>query len=96
MVQKYRKQTDKFVLLTINFLPDQDYAVPALLKQANFTFTALRVPDREWAPKNYGIMAAPSNFLLNQEGHIVFRPYAGDLDQRQNVEDVIDALLART
>lgn len=96
MVQKYRKQSDKFVLLTINFVPDQDYAVPALLNQGNYTFTSLRVPDRQWAFQNYGVLSGPTNFLLDQGGHIVHSPYVHSNSDRETVESVIDALLART
>jgi hypothetical protein len=96
MVQKYRKQTDKFVLLTVNFVPDQDYAAPALLQRANCTFTALRVPDRQWAFQNYGVLAGPTNFLLDQGGRIVYSPYVHSNSDRETVESVIDALLARS
>ena len=39
----------------------------------------------------------PSNFLLNQEGHIVYVPHVlSSNSDRETVEGVIDALLARS
>ena len=85
-MQKYRSQSDKFVVVTVNIEASQDFFVPSIMRRGNYTFMTLRVPSREWADSTFGLEGAPYNFLLDHQGRVLYR---------EGEEDQIDELLAR-
>jgi hypothetical protein len=85
-VQKYRSQSDKFVVVTVNMSPSEDSFVPSIMRRGNYTFMTLRVPSEDWADLTFGFTFEPVNFLLDHQGRVLYR---------EGEEDQIDELLAR-
>lgn len=94
LLDRYHARKAKFVLLAINMRPEQDYAVQPFLKQRNFTFTALKVPDGQWAERKYGIESAPGTFLLDGQGQLIYKPGpVHSPEELETLESQIDMLL---
>jgi hypothetical protein len=57
-------------------------------------FTLLKVPEAGWAKREYNVSGAPTNFLLDAEGRIVFRPRVNNRETQRTMEQEIESLLA--
>ena len=90
----FEKYKDRgFVILALNVLPEEaDLVAPYLGKNA----PGVRPLETtgEWAEQTYGVRGIPSNFLLDRNGRIVFRPgvIRSPRDQR-TFELQVEALL---
>jgi thiol-disulfide isomerase/thioredoxin len=62
-----------FVILAINVEPPEDEMVLPYLKQNRYGFFPLK-SNWEWARENYAVRGAPTNFLIDREGRVVFKP----------------------
>lgn len=93
-LKKYGPQG--FVVLAINIVPDEDADVLPLLKTKGFDFTALKMPDENWARDNYKVNAAPLNFLLDAQGRLIFKPKIADKSTQSRFFGEIETLLKRT
>jgi len=91
MLDKYGPQG--FTVITINIQPRQD-AVAAVFT-AYYGFVSLRVPDADWANRQYGIESLPTNVLIDRQGRAVFWPAFWGFDPRHEFELELQALLAR-
>lgn len=84
-----------FVILAINLEPPEDDMVLPYLKNNRYDFIPLKA-NWEWAKENYGVRGAPTNFLLDREGRVVFKPgVIRSEDAHRTFELQIEALLAR-
>lgn len=82
--------------LAINGLPEQDEYVLPFVKGTKYSFTPLRTKEG-WAEEVYKVRGYPSNFLIDQEGRIVFSNFMiHDEPNERMLELMISALLARS
>jgi thiol-disulfide isomerase/thioredoxin len=66
-------KSDQFVMLAINVHPEEDAFVLPYLKGNKFDFIPLR-GSAEFAAKEYNAIGMPTNFLIDQQGRIIFKP----------------------
>ncbi|MBO9635002.1 MAG: redoxin domain-containing protein [Chitinophagaceae bacterium] len=82
--------------IAINGIPEQDEYVLPFVKGTKYTFTPLRTKEG-WAEEAYKVRGYPSNFLIDQEGKIVFSNFMiHDEPNERMLELMISALLARS
>ncbi len=93
VLDKYKDRG--FVILALNVYPQEDDMVMPYLRNNAFTFRPLKT-DTDWAEKSYGARGFPSNYLVDQDGRIVFKPgvIRGEREQR-SFELQIEMLLDR-
>jgi thiol-disulfide isomerase/thioredoxin len=95
LVNEYRRKTDKFVLLPVNVVPEQNDDVLPLFARMKLTLAPLKAPDENWELTNYGVSGGPHNFLLDSEGRTIYsRFYALNPEELASVETRIDWLLS--
>lgn len=92
-LKKYGPQG--FVVLAINIIPDEDDQVLPLLKTKGFDFIALKVPNKNWARDQYKVNAAPLNFLLDEQGRMIFKPKISDKSTQSRFFGEIETLVKR-
>lgn len=90
VVKKYDKK--KVAYLGINVFPNQDDYVLPFMKGTKYSFTPLKSTSA-WAEKHFGVRGAPTNFLLDKEGNIVFANFRTDQHNERTLEIMIDSLL---
>lgn len=85
--------TQGFVILAINVEPPEDEMVLPYLKQNRYGFIPLK-SNWEWAKENYAVRGAPTNFLIDRAGRVVFKPgVIRGADAHRTFELQIEALL---
>lgn len=93
-IKKFKGRKD-FAYIGINIVPYQDDYVLPFMKSSGYSFTPLR-DTKEWQK---GPMdnrnAAPVNFLLDQDGKIIFSRFRTDADNEDELEMMISQLLNR-
>ncbi|MBO9732826.1 MAG: redoxin domain-containing protein [Chitinophaga sp.] len=83
---------DNVNYIGVNILAEQDEYVIPFLKSSKYTFTPLR--DKETARTNLPVRGAPSNFLIDQEGRIIFSNFMIQTPEAQlMLQDMINLLL---
>lgn len=82
----------KVVYVGINVDPYQDPYVLPLMKNAHYTFIPLR-GSNEFAKRYYGVDGDPTNFLIDQNGNIIFKDFRIDGSNQRTLEMMIDTLL---
>jgi len=71
VLDKYKDRG--FAILSLNVLPEEaDFVMPYLTKN-RFGFRPLET-STDWADKTYGARGFPTNFLVDGEGRIIFKP----------------------
>ncbi|HEY3884311.1 MAG TPA: redoxin domain-containing protein, partial [Vicinamibacterales bacterium] len=71
VLTKYKNRG--FTILSLNVLPEEhDFVMPYLSKNG-FGFRPLETTT-EWAEKAYGARGYPTNFLVDRDGRIIFKP----------------------
>jgi thiol-disulfide isomerase/thioredoxin/Flp pilus assembly protein TadD len=71
VAEKYRSRG--FEVLALNVHPDEDAFVVPYMRNNKFLFRPLKT-DAAWAKDNYGAIGMPSNYLVDHEGRIMFKP----------------------
>jgi tetratricopeptide (TPR) repeat protein len=94
---RLQKALDKYgtrglTIITINVRPAQD-AIAAVL-MGRYGFVALRVPDGQWALKNYHIDTTPTNILIDRRGRALFQPAFWGFDPQHTFELLVETLLS--
>lgn len=87
-----RFESRGFVILAINISPEEAPRVLPFLRNGAYRFIPLS-PPADWAKNAFGVEGAPTNMLVDPEGHVVFKP--GMLRSNQSIDalaDVIDDL----
>lgn len=82
-----------FEILTINIYPAEDGKVLPTLNARGVTFVPLRMPDDEFAAREYRVGGAPSNFLLDGDGRVAGKPLLHDEASAVAFEAQVDSLL---
>ncbi|MEX8546933.1 MAG: redoxin domain-containing protein [Mucilaginibacter sp.] len=91
VLKKFSK--NDIAYLGLNLEPSQDQAVPAFLKETGYTFMALHDnPGRDKG--NLAAPGAPSNYLIDQKGRIVFSGFRIDAENEKMLERMIKETLA--
>ncbi|MBV8251681.1 MAG: redoxin domain-containing protein [Chitinophaga sp.] len=76
----------------VNIMADQDDYVIPFVKSSKYTFTPLK--DKEADRTNLPVRGAPSNFLIDQEGRIIFSGFMIQTPEAQlMMQDMINLLL---
>ncbi|MBK8607956.1 MAG: TlpA family protein disulfide reductase [Chitinophagaceae bacterium] len=84
-----------FVYLGINILGDQDDYVVPFMKSSGYSFIPLK-DNKDWQKgplDNRG--AAPVNFLIDQDGRIIFSNFRTDGSNEATLEMMIQSLLVK-
>lgn len=92
-LNKYRPQG--FEVLLINILPKEDHLAVSTLTDRKNDFISLKIPAEKWAQTEYGVTGTPVNYLLDEEGRIIFRPRVDNFAGQRLLETEIEMLLSR-
>lgn len=84
-----------FEMLLVNIVPKEDERALPVLNEHKMDVISLKIPEDKWAVKEYGIAGAPTNFLIDSEGRILFRPRVNTAGEVRDFEAQIDMLLNR-
>lgn len=90
VAKKYQSQG--FVILAVNGIPQQNSLVPGVLR--NYHITGLNVPSDKWARQYDNVRGFPTNYLLDSDGRIMAHPRVDSTDALKAFEAQIDTLLA--
>jgi len=88
-----RFNKNEVIYLGLNLEPSQNEAVLPFLKQTGFSFTPLH-DDRGRQKGNLTADGAPTNYLIDQKGRIVFSGFRIDAENERTLELMIKELLA--
>jgi thiol-disulfide isomerase/thioredoxin len=89
VVRKYGK--DQLAYIGINIEHDQDPYVAPFMKQSGYSFTPVR--DERDKRGNLKAIGAPTNYLIDKEGNIVFSNFRTDEHNHRTLELMINELL---
>jgi thiol-disulfide isomerase/thioredoxin len=92
VMDKFKGQEVAYV--GINVVPDQDEYVLPFMKGTGYSFTPLRATG-EWAAKVYKVRGEPTNFLIDQQGQLVFTDFRIDGGNERTLELMISSVLKR-
>jgi thiol-disulfide isomerase/thioredoxin len=91
VIRKFSKENVAY--LGINIVPEQgEYVVP-FMKSSGYSFIPLKGENDKQG--NLIAKGAPTNYLLDQEGRIVFKNFRTDDNNERQLELMIDELLDR-
>lgn len=94
--QTYRKYKDQgFTILAINIVSAEDGDVLKTLRDKGVSFTALQMPDKDFASRTYKVAQAPVNFLIDRQGRFLFQPQIHDRETARTFELEVEMLLKR-
>jgi thiol-disulfide isomerase/thioredoxin len=91
ILSKY--QSKGLVIISPNVMPAQDALVLPYMNGMRFGFIPVHGSE-DWAGKAYGARGYPSNYLIDRQGRIVYKPgVIRDADARRTLELQIEAVL---
>lgn len=93
VIDKFKGQPVAYV--GINVAPSQDPYVLPFMKGTGYSFVPLR-GNSDWAWKHYKVRGEPTNFLIDQNGQIIFSNFRIDGNNEQTLELMIKELLAKS
>jgi thiol-disulfide isomerase/thioredoxin len=85
---------DSVVYIGINVLPSQDGYVLPLMENKKYSFIPLR-GSTSFALEKYGVTGQPSNFVIDQNGMIVFKDFRINGQNRRTLELMVSSLLEK-
>lgn len=86
---------EKFVILAINVHPNEDQFVMPYMKGNAYDFIPLRA-EEGWASRDYKARGYPANYIVDQEGRIVYKPgVVRGTDGQRKLEMQIETILSR-
>jgi thiol-disulfide isomerase/thioredoxin len=85
----YKGQQVTFI--GINVSPEQDPYVMPFMQNTKYTFIPLHGTDE--TIKDYGVRGEPENFLIDQNGKIVYKDFRIENDNHRTLELMINSLL---
>jgi tetratricopeptide (TPR) repeat protein len=89
VIRKFKNRNVKYV--GINISPEQDEYVVPFVRSSGYSFTPLKdEPDKRG---NLTARGAPTNYLLDKDGNIVFRNFRTDDANERTLELMIEGLL---
>jgi thiol-disulfide isomerase/thioredoxin len=89
VVNKFSR--DKLAYVGINMAPEQDAYVETFMKNTKYSFIPVR--DEETKRGNLKAIGAPTNYLLDKNGNIVFSNFRIDESNQRTLELMISELL---
>ena len=92
-LDKYKSQG--FEILAINIVSSEDKDVLQTAKDKKISFITLKMPDKDFAIREYKVNQAPVNFLLDADGRFVYQPAIHDRETARTFELEIELLLKR-
>lgn len=92
VAKKYQSQG--FVILAINGLPEQNSLAPGILK--NYDIVGLKVSSDKWAKQYDNVQGYPTNYLIDAEGRIMAHPRVYSGETLQELETQINVLVAHS
>ena len=92
VVNKYDKKQLSY--LGINVFPEQDDYVVPFMKGTKYSFIPLRGTS-EWAADVYKVRGEPTNFLIDQNGNIVYSNFMINVNNQRMLELMINSLVER-
>ena len=90
VVNKFDKT--QLAYLGINVLPNQDAYVLPFMKNTKFSFTPLR-GSSEWAEKTYHVRGEPTNFLIDQNGKVIYTDFMINGNNERMLELMIRSII---
>lgn len=93
VVKKFKR--NDFVYLGINIVPEQDSYVVPFMKASGYSFIPLRDNDKWQKGPLDNRNAAPVNFLIDQEGKIIFSKFRTDASNEETLEEMISSMIKR-
>jgi thiol-disulfide isomerase/thioredoxin len=84
-----------YEMLFINIVQKDDPQALPVLGQHKMNVISLKIPEDKWAVKEYGVSGAPTNFLIDGEGRILFMPKVNNQAEVRDFEAQIEMLLNR-
>jgi len=91
VIRKFSK--DKVAYIGINISPEQDEYVAPFMKSSGYSFTPLKGESAQQG--NLVARGAPTNYLLDQQGRIIFKNFRIDGNNERLLELMIQELLER-
>ncbi len=91
LVKKYGRRG--FVMVTVNTMPESNADGVEFMAKKGYHFTHLTVPSSGWAANEYGVMAAPTTVLLDQQGRAILRHLGFSPSNMRMMETEIALLL---
>jgi thiol-disulfide isomerase/thioredoxin len=93
ILTKYEKQG--LVILSLNAHPEEDQFVLPYMKGMRFGFIPVKSDD-DFASSAYKVRGYPSNFLIDQQGRVIYKPgVIRGVDAQRTLELQIEAVLAQ-
>lgn len=89
VVRKFSK--DQLAYVGINVVPEQDPYVQPFMQQSGYSFTPVR--DEPEKRGNLTARGAPTNYLIDKEGNIIFANFRTDEKNERTLELMINELL---
>ena len=84
------------MILAINVHPNEDQFVMPYMKGNAYDFIPLRA-DETWASRDYKARGYPANYLVDQDGRIVYKPgVVRGADGQRKLEMQIETILSRS
>ncbi len=93
MIEKYGSKG--FEIMSLNIVPSEDNEVAPFMKNSGYSIIPVQTAGPNWVKENYGVSLAPTNFLLDGEGRILYQPIIRDEESARLFERQIQTLLAR-
>lgn len=93
VINKFKGQPVSYVGINVN--PGQDPYVLPFMKGTGYTFIPLRA-DSDWAWEHYKVRGEPTNFLIDQNGQIIYSNFRIDGNNEHTLELMIKELLAQS
>jgi thiol-disulfide isomerase/thioredoxin len=93
VVKKFKGKD--FVYLGINIVPGQDDYVVPFMKSSGYSFTPIKDNDKWTKGPMDNRNAAPVNFLIDQDGKIIFSNFRTDGKNEATLEMMIKSMLER-
>jgi len=91
VINKFKGQPVSYIGINVN--PSQDPYVLPFMKGTGYTFIPLRA-DSKWAWDHYKVRGEPTNFLIDQNGNIIFSNFRINANNEKTLELMISELLA--
>ena len=92
VLEKYRGRG--FVILAVNTEPEQDELVVPFIRNNKYAFIPVK-SGVEWKTSSYKVFGTPSNFLIDTQGRILFKPRVHNEVTEPTLELEIEALVGR-
>lgn len=89
VIRKFKGKKVKYV--AINIAPEQDEYVVPFVRSSGYSFTPLK--DEPEKRGNLSARGAPTNYLLDRDGMIIFRNFRTDDANEKTLELMIEGLL---